>query len=237
MNFRTLISLPLIAVLGLFAASGAHAKKQELPDVTVDGLHRVPDSKLAIVYAEPGADLAPYKRVQLLDAYVAFKKNWEREQRTRSASSFRVTSKDVEKIKTTLAGEFQKVFKEALQEAGYEVTDESGEDVMIVRPAIINLDVNAPDTPHAGRSTTYTSSAGEMTLYIELYDSVTGDIIAKALDRKADRANSGFYTWSNSVTNTAAAQRILRGWAKILVDALNEARTYGAEGVPDENNG
>ena len=33
---------------------------------------------------------------------------------------------------------------------------------MIVRPAIINLDVTAPDTPTAGRSRTYSSSAGEM---------------------------------------------------------------------------
>jgi hypothetical protein len=230
MNLKTFFSLLLIALFGLFATSGAYAKKQELPDITIDGLHRVPDSKLAIVYAEPGADLAPYKRVQLLDAYVAFKKNWERDQRTKSASSFRVTSKDVENIKNTLAAEFQTVFKEALEEAGYEVTDESGEDIMIVRPAIINLDVNAPDTPHAGRSTTYTSSAGEMTLYIELYDSITGDIIAKALDRKIDRANAGFYTWTNSVTNRAAAMRILKGWAKILVNALNEAKTHGSVG-------
>jgi hypothetical protein len=101
---------------------------------------------------------------------------------------------------------------------------------MIIRPAIINLDVNAPDTLRAGRGNTYTASAGEMTLYIELYDSVTGDIIAKALDRKMDRANAGFYTWTNSVTNRAAALRILRGWAKILVSALNEAKTYGSEG-------
>ncbi len=228
MKIRAVFSLLLIATLGLFAASGVHAKKQELPDVTVDGLHLVSDSRLAIVYAEPGADLAPYKRVQLLGAYVAFKKNWERDQRTRSASSFRVTAKDMEKIKNSLAEEFQTVFKEALEEAGYEVTDESGEDVMIVRPAIIDLDVNAPDTPRAGRTNSYTSSAGEMTLYIELYDSVTGDIIAKALDRKADRANASFYTWTNSVTNRAAAQRILKGWAKILVTALNEARTYGS---------
>jgi len=228
---RKFLLFILIAVFGLFATSGVFAKKQELPEVTVDGLHRVPDTKLAIVYAEPGANLAPYKRVQLLDAYVAFKKNWERDQRSRSASNFRVSSKDVEKIKNTLAAEFQTVFKEALEEAGYEVTDESGEDVMIVRPAIINLDVNAPDTLQAGRSNTYTASAGEMTLYIELYDSVTGDIIAKALDRRFDRANAGFYTWSNSVTNRAAAMRILKGWAKILVDALNEAKTYGSEGA------
>lgn len=216
----------LLLIISLLAPTGAvWAKTQELPQVTEDGLHRVPDSKMAIVYAEPGADLAQYKRVKLLDAYVAFKKNWARTQRSRSANPLSVTSKDMERIKNSLAVGFHDVFKKTLEDGGYEVVDEAAEDVLLVRPAIINLDVTAPDTPHAGRSTTYTSSAGEMTLYIELFDSVTGDLIAKALDRRVDNASrSGFYTWTNSVTNKSAGDRILKGWAAILLDALNEAR-------------
>lgn len=232
MNSKNILLLILSAIFSLSAAT-VQAKKQELPDVTVDGLHRVPDSKLAIVYAEPGADLAPYKRVQLLDAYVAFKKNWERDQRSTSASGLRVSSRDVEKIKNSLASEFHEVFKTALTEAGFELTEEVAEDVMIVRPAIINLDVNAPDTMAAGRTTTYVSSAGEMTLYIELWDSVSGDIMAKALDRRADNSRAGMYTWANSATNAAAAKRILRGWADILVDALKEAKEVHGNTVDD----
>ncbi len=225
MKTKYILMLILSAIFS-FSATSVQAKKQELPDVTVDGLHRVPDSKLAVVYAEPGADLAPYQRIQLLDAYVAFKKNWERDQRSSSARSLRVSPKDMERIKNNLATEFHEIFKTALTESGYVLTDEVGEDVMIVRPAIINLDVNAPDTMAAGRTSVYTASAGEMTLYIELWDSVSGDIMAKALDRRIDNTRAGFYTWTNSVTNAAAAKRILRGWADILVDALNEAKSY-----------
>jgi len=209
----------------LFATAGtAIAKQEKLPEVTVDGLHRVPDSNMAIVYAEPGADLAQYQRIKLLDAYVAFRKNWERDQRSSAASRLSVTSRDVEKIKNNLAQEFHAVFRKTLEDGGYEIVEESADDVLLVRPAIINLDVNAPDTMSAGRSRTFTSTAGEMTLYIEIYDSVTGDLIAKALDRRVDNSRQGFYTWTNSVTNTAAAKRILKGWASILLDALNEAR-------------
>ena len=223
MRFFKLIPVSLATVL--FATAGtAIAKQEELPEVTEDGLHRVPDSKMAIVYAEPGADLAQYERIQLMDAYVAFKKNWARDQRSRSADKLRVTSRDVEKIKGDLAKEFQAVFKKTLEDGGYEIVEESAEDVLLVRPAIINLDVNAPDTMSAGRSRTYTSTAGEMTLYIEIYDSVTGDLIAKALDRRIDTYRQGYYTWTNSVTNSAAAKRILGGWASILLDALNEAK-------------
>ncbi len=223
MRFFKFIPITLATVL-LAAAGTAIAKQEELPEVTEDGLHRVPDSKMAVVYAEPGADLAQYKRIKLMDAYVAFKKNWARDQRSRSADRLRVTSNDVEKIKNDLAKEFQEVFRQTLEDGGYEVVDESAEDVLLVRPAIINLDVNAPDTMRAGRSRSYTSSAGEMTLYIEIYDSVTGDLIAKALDRRADTSRQGYYTWTNSVTNKSAAKRILKGWADILLDALNEAK-------------
>ena len=223
MRFLKLIPVSLATVL-LVTAGTAIAKQEELPQITEDGLHRVADSKMAIVYAEPGADLAQYERIQLMDAYVAFKKNWARDQRSRSANKLRVNSRDIEKIKGDLAKEFQTVFKKTLEDGGYEVVGESAEDVLLVRPAIINLDVNAPDTMSAGRSRTYTSSAGEMTLYIEIYDSVTGDMIAKALDRKADTARQGYYTWTNSVTNKAAAARILQGWAEILLDVLNEAK-------------
>jgi len=219
----------LCAVVLTLATVSATAKDDELPDVTEDGLHRVQDSKMAVVYADPEADLSVYSKVQLLDSYVAFKKNWERDQKSRSASSLRITSKDVEEIKNRTAAEFRTVFTEVLQEGGYPVVEQAGDDVLLLRPAIINLDVNAPDTMQAGRSRTYADSAGEMTLYIELYDSVTGDLIAKALDRKAD-TSTGFYTWTNSATNRAAADRILKGWAEILLAALNEAK---AEGKPE----
>ena len=218
----------LCALVLLAITVSALAKEQELPDVNEDGLHRVPDSKMAIVYADPEADLSGYRKVQLLDAYVAFKKNWERDQRSSSASAFKVTSSDIEKIKNSLAEEFQSVFTSVLEEGGYPVVGEAGDDVLLVRPAIVNLDVNAPDTMRGGRSRTYVDSAGEMTLYIELYDSVTGDLIAKAIDRQADR-NSGYYTWSNRATNKAAADRILKGWADILLNVLNEAKTGGVE--------
>lgn len=234
MNSRLLKFLLTLAVLFTVPAALA-AKKQELPEVTEDGLHLLKDSKLAIVYAEPGATLAGYDKVLLLDAYVAFKKNWLRDQRSSSVTPMSVTAKDMDRIRARLAEGFRDVFTETLVESGFPVVTEAADDVLLVRPAIINLDVTAPDTMSPGRSTTFAESAGEMTLYVELYDSVTGDMIAKALDRRADPRNSGFYTWTNSVTNSVAATRILKGWATILVAALQEAQTSTAGAAPVSN--
>ncbi len=210
----------------LLAAGSLQAAADKLPEVTVDGLHHLSDTELAIVYAQPGADLSQYKRVYLVDTLVAFKKNWQRDQ-NRSRTQ-RISSSEMEKIKTELADLFREVFTTTLEEGGYELVTERGEDVLIVKPAIINLDVTAPDTMTAGNSRSYAESAGEMTLYVELYDSVTDDLIAKALDRKRDR-ETGYFQWQNRVTNRAAANRILKEWAKVLKEGLDEARGISAD--------
>jgi hypothetical protein len=92
-----------------------------------------------------------------------------------------------------------------------------------VRPAIVNLDITAPDTNTANRTYQFSESAGEMTLYVELYDAETSSLIAKAMDRKQDR-KKGYMQWQTRVTNTQAAKRILKSWAKTLREALDEAR-------------
>lgn len=208
-------------ILSLLAASSLQAADDKLPEVTVDGLHHLSDTQLAIVYALPDADLSQYSKVYLVDAYVAFKKNWRRDQNT--GGRMKVTASDMEKMKTELAELFREVFTETLVEGGYELVTERGEDVLIVKPAIINLDVTAPDATSTGMSRTYAESSGEMTLYVELYDSVTDALIAKALDRKYDR-NTGYFQWQNRVTNRAAANRILKEWANVLKEGLDAAR-------------
>ncbi len=69
----------------------------------------------------------------------------------------------------------------------------------------------------------YSESAGEMTLNLELFDSLTGDKIVKATDRKRDW-DRGYMEWRTSVSNRADARRMMTSWAKALRNALDEAR-------------
>jgi hypothetical protein len=108
------------------------------------------------------------------------------------------------------------------------VTDSGGPDVLILRPGLINIRVNAPDLMSAGRSTSYVESAGSMTLYLELYDSVSNTILARVADGQADPSTYG--QRSSSVTNRAAAERMMRGWADELRSRLDLVR--GAEVTP-----
>ena len=62
-----------------------------------------------------------------------------------------------------------------------------------------------------------------MTLYMELYDGATQDIIARVIDPEA--MDDGMIQWSNSVSNRAEADRILRRWAKLLNEHLAEVQS------------
>ena len=219
MKFGILIK---IMVLFSLVVTGNHAVAQEpVPEVTVEGLQLIKDSNLTLVYAEPGIDLRQYSKINLDDAYIAFRKNWRRDQNRHHPQ--KVNAKDMARMKAELSSLFREVFSRTLLEGGYELVTERAEDVLLIKPAIINLDVFAPDTMDANRGSSFSETTGEMTLYLELYDSVTDDLIAKALDRNEDR-RTGYFQWQNRVTNRAAANRILQVWANVLKQGLDEAR-------------
>ena len=214
--FRTI----LILLFSMVAVSPVWAKK-DLPAINDEGMELIKDSDLATVYADPGADLSIYNRVMLLDATVAFKKNWKRDQNRGNA--LRVKDRDMVKIQEEVAAVFREVFTKELVDGGYAIADEAGEDVLLVKPAIVDLDVAAPDIQSSTVTRSFSESAGEMTLNLELYDSVTNDKIAKATDRKRDNWR-GQMEWRTSVSNRSDARRMMTGWAKALRSALDEAR-------------
>ncbi|GAB3109906.1 DUF3313 domain-containing protein [Aestuariicella hydrocarbonica] len=197
------------------------------PPPTYDGLTLVPDTKFSTVYVKPNADITPYTTVVIDDCEVSFRKNWLRDQNSsRMDLTNRVTQTDVERIKTKLGEACKAHFKQAMVDnPHYTVSDSpiTGAATLLLTPAIINLDINAPDVMRAGMNRTYTTSTGEMTLLLEAADATTNELMARVIDRARD-INNNTLQWTNSVTNKAEADRVLRRWAKKLSDGLDEAR-------------
>ena len=214
----------LALMLVVLTASAA----DEVPQTTPEGMQLIKQTKTRIVYAMPGASLEPYTKVALIDCYVAFEKDWEKDYNRSASFDLRIRDEDMERIKKELAEEFRRVFTEELTEAGHEVVNTAGPDVVIVRPAIINLDVEAPDVHTAGIVNVVVRSAGSMTLYMELYDSTTNAIFARIMDYQDD--DEGFAQRANRVTNKAAADRIIRRWAHELTARLGDAAEDTAAG-------
>jgi hypothetical protein len=208
-GLRTIFGAVLAAAL-----CAACATESRVPEVTHDGLVRVSDSAMARAWKKPGVDFSQYTHVGLLDCEVAFKRNWR-------MNHSGVRTRDMERIKKSLGDEFRKVFSDELEKGGYPIVTEIDHNVLLIRPAIIDLDVAAPDTNSAGRSDSFTTSAGSMTLVVEFYDSASSEILARAVDRRNAR-NVGSVTWATRGTNTDAARRLLRRWANLLVKKLDE---------------
>lgn len=197
------------------------------PAESYDGLVLMPDTKFKTVYQRPGADLGSYAAYGLAPCEVAFRKNWLRDQNTsRIDLSNRVTQQDVDRIKDALGDLCEQRFREALeQDPPYPLVRDfdDGEAVLVLRPSIINLDINAPDVFSSTMTRTYVTDAGEMTLLLEIVDGTTGETLYRIVDRQRG-LDTQRLQWSNSVTNQAEANRMLKRWARQLRAGLDQVR-------------
>lgn len=221
---RVAHSMATLEVFGLLLLSlmplSGQAQDEEAT-VTHDGLVLVEDTDVHAAFIDPDADFSVFRRVAVLRPDVAFRSDWQRRQ-NRSSRSRNVRASDVERIQEDVADLFKEVFVEGLEAAGYEVVNYADEDVLILRPTILDLDVTAPDVRSAGRSSTYTATTGAATLLLELFDSMTGDIVGRAIDRRSAGRSGGFATRSNRVTNRTDARREFRVWADKLIEFLDQ---------------
>jgi hypothetical protein len=196
---------------------------EEPPQVSKDGLQLKSHTKQRIVYLRPGATFNQFNRVMILDCYVEFQKDWQRNYNASVADPSRqVGDQDVQRMKNALAAEFKKVFTTQLQKGGYQVTNAPAPDVLLLRPAIIDVQVTAPDIMSSGMDVNVITSAGSGTFYLELWDPSTNTILARVLDAQADQ--QPFARQADSITNRQAADIILTRWADDLVRHLDAVR-------------
>ena len=220
----------LTATLGLailLCPLAVSAKKKDLPEMTEDGLHKVSKPKNAdAAYVRPGVDFSGYNTIKVLEPYIAFRKNWKNDINSNRRMD-RITDRDMEKMISGGKELFMKEFKRVLEKKGYPVVDEIDSDTLIVRPAIINLDVYAPDPNRTAGiwNKVYTDGAGQATLYVELFDGPSSQILAKAYDHK-DGSMEGI-SWRiprTHNTNVNDARNAMNDWAHALVNGLERAK-------------
>ena len=184
-----------------------------------DGLVRQSGTRLDAVFLKPGAQIGAFESVLLDPVSVSFASNWDPTRGTRGVG--RLNAADIAGIKEDLAGLFQETFRAELGRGGFKLVEEPGPQTLRATAAIVDLFVTAPETMSPGRTRVYTANTGRMTLVIELRDSITGEILARAVDQQGGRS-TGMWTVTNSVTNTADARRAIGIWASSLRRAMEE---------------
>jgi len=188
-----------------------------------DGLLRVKSKHIDAVYLLPQADFRSYTKVMIDPTEVAFRKNWRRDLNNDTLDmQNRISDADARKILDEAKSGFDKIMREAYEKAGYQIVTTPGPDVLRIATAIVNLDVEAPDTMSPGISRTYSKEAGEATLVIEARDSLSGAVLGRAAD--ADSTGDFGPYLRNRATNAGEFEDLFRRWAKLSAEGLGELK-------------
>lgn len=180
-----------------------------------DGLVLKENKRNLRVFLNPNANFGSYDKVQIQDVAVAFKKNWKRDFNRKQTGSLgnRIKDRDVAKIRADMSANFNQIFYTEFNDNGYPVVDEPAEDVLLIRPALINVDLYNPVTNVGSR--VFGDSTGTATIYIELFDSVSGEILARIIERR-EIGDYHFHRWINKQTSKQEGLRLLKRWARQL---------------------
>jgi hypothetical protein len=211
----------------IYGASAYAAPKQPRiqsgPDaeVTHDGLYRVEKSVMDAAWVKPDFDLTPYTKLMIANAGVAYKKlDPVSEFQARSETEFAVQEENKARFEQILKEEFTEELEKIER---YEIVTQPGPDVLLLVGGVIDVLSRVPpdiDSARFGRGGVYLQSVGEATLVVELRDSLSGEVLARAADRRA--AESPFAFEANTVTVWAEVRRLAQTWASLLVKRLEE---------------
>jgi len=184
---------------------------------TGDGLQRVRSNRVDVGFLKPGARFSAYDALLIDPVRVSYKT----EPRPPPGSSV-LDPAAMERLKRI----FQRCFdRELAKSEDFRLASEPGPGVLRVSGQIVDLVVDAP--PDRVGERYLVLDTGEMTLALDVRDSVTGEALARVVDRRAIRpAGVGLGTLypSSSVRNWGAIEDVFCDWALILREGLDELR-------------
>ncbi len=190
-------------------------------EVTYDGLYRVDNAAFEHAYIDPEADWARYDRILPGGAQFEFRAV------KKASGTYRARAADTnfyvdEKNRARLEEEVTAVFAEEVgRSERFSVADAPGPNVLVVRGGLTDIVSNVPPE-YVGRSEVFLSSVGEATLVLEVIDSMSGDVLFRAADRRAaERAGGTTPIRSTPATNWAEVRRLARRWGSRLRQGLD----------------
>lgn len=194
---------------------------EEGPDVevTYDGLVPIKNSAFKQAWADPTVDLTTYTKIMPGGAEFEFRavRSAGTSSQWSSASEFPISETNQQKLKDTV----EEIFDEELAKSKrFAMTDQPGPDVLIVRGAMLDIVSRVPPE-RAGRTDIYLSRVGEITLVLELADSLSGETLVRAAERRSAQRAGQQAIRSSPVTTWAEVKRLARRWAVKLRDGLD----------------
>jgi hypothetical protein len=190
-------------------------------ETTFDGLVRIDNARFAAAWIDPEIDLTQYTKIMPGGAEFQFRNVQKTAGRTHSGRSnereFWISDANRERLIETVSG----VFEEELQSSQhFTMADEPGPDTLVIVGALHDIVSRVPPDI-VGRGEIWLSSLGEATLVIQLADSLSGEVIYRAVERRSVQRPGGQMTLSNSATTWGEVRRWARRWAINLREGLD----------------
>jgi hypothetical protein len=215
----------VFVALTVAGCSSAPPTIQEGPnaEVSYDGLHVIDNSIFKMAWADPDIDFSRYNKIMPGGAFFEYRavKKTSTTRVTSSQSEFYIDDSAREKLKALTSEIFN---EEVSKSTRFTVTDVRGPDVLVIRGGLHDIVSNVPPE-RASRGNVYLSKVGEITLILEAVDSESGEVIFRALERRALEQGGGMAIRANSVTTTAEARKVIRRWATKLREGLDSIPT------------
>ena len=190
---------------------------QEGPDaeVTFDGLVRIDNTSFKRVWADPEADLTYYTKIQPKKAVIEFRTVKKSSGRS-TKSEFPIEEENRIKIVDTVA---EVLDEEISGNKRFEITDKPGPDTLIMAVSLLDIVSRVPPQ-RAGRNEVFLSRVGEITIVIELKDSLSGETLLRAAERRALEPPGNRGMISNPATTMRELRRLARRWGIKINDGL-----------------
>jgi len=187
-------------------------------ELTFDGLAPISNARFKNAWIDPDVDLAGYDKIMAGGAEFEFravkKSSGSSSMRRGNETEFWISDQNKQKLIDTVGD----VFVEELQKSKhFEIVNEAGPDVLIIVGVLHDIVSRVPPEM-IGRGDIYLSSVGEATLILELRDSLSGETIYRAVDRRAAERAGGSVVRSSSVTSWSEVRRMARRWATRLTE-------------------
>lgn len=220
------IGLIICLVQALAACTQPVLQSGPEAEITGDGLIRVDNSSLSKAFVRPGMNLQNYSAIKLVYVGINYR-NVKSSPNERFPGSGRneypLTETQQKKIETLVA----EIFHEELAKSKYfTLTDKSGSQVLLIKGGLVDV-VSFVPPQRAARDTVFLAELGQATLVLEVEDSMSGESLARATDRRRVEPNLTIMRESNPVTNQQEVKRYIRRWAKQLVLGLDELHQNG----------
>lgn len=208
------------------ACSSAPPTMQTGPDAetTFDGLVRVDNASMEKVWVRPGIDLNSYGKVMPVIAetrYASVRSTSTSVARKTNQTNFALTDEEKARFQSLVGEVFLAEFAKSQK---FELTDQPGEDVLLVKVELLDVASRVPPQ-EAVRETVYVRIIGDANLVLELYDSTSNQVLARASDSREFKYPGDRMQMSIRGMNESQVRRGLEAWAGILVTGLDSMKT------------